>query len=42
MLAKKQTNPISPSDDENWSMFIETQRHWFDLRLGELWRYKIW
>jgi lipopolysaccharide transport system permease protein len=26
--------------DEDWSLVIEAQRSWFDLRLGELWRYK--
>jgi len=28
------------SDDENWDMVIEPQRGLFELRLGELWRYK--
>ncbi len=32
--------PDSTPQDENWSMIIEPQRHWLDLRLGELWRYK--
>lgn len=27
-------------DEENWSMIIGPQRNWFDLRLGELWRYR--
>jgi lipopolysaccharide transport system permease protein len=27
-------------DDENWDMVIEPQRGLFELRLGELWRYK--
>jgi lipopolysaccharide transport system permease protein len=40
MLAEKQTNPITPLDDENWSMVIEPHRHLFDLKLGDLWRYK--
>ena len=26
--------------DKDWSMIIEAQRSWFDLRLGELWCYK--
>ncbi|MDL1911678.1 ABC transporter permease [Chloroflexi bacterium CFX6] len=29
-----------PLDEENWSMIIGPQRNWFDLRLGELWRYR--
>ncbi|MBK9926010.1 MAG: ABC transporter permease [Anaerolineales bacterium] len=27
-------------NDENWSMIIQPQRSWFDLRLGELWHYR--
>ena len=27
-------------DSENWTMIIRPQRNWFDLRLGELWRYR--
>lgn len=27
-------------DSENWTMVIRPQRHWLDLRLGELWRYR--
>jgi len=30
----------SPLKDKNWDMIIEPQRGLFDLRLGELWRYK--
>lgn len=31
-------------DDNNWTMVIRPQRAWWDLRLGELWRYRdlIW
>ena len=29
-----------PSPDENWDMVIEPQRSLFDLRFGELWRYR--
>src|SRR3990172_2706248 len=31
---------IPPGSDEDWSMIIEAQRSWLDLRLGELWQYK--
>lgn len=34
------THPPSQSDDNYWTMDIEPQRNLFDLRLGELWRYK--
>jgi len=34
------TTDIKNSQEENWSLIIEPQRSWFDLRLGELWRYK--
>src|SRR5688572_6386674 len=37
---KTEIEHISTAQDENWSMIIEPQRNWFDLRLGELWRYK--
>lgn len=30
----------SKSDSENWTMIIRPRRSWFDLRLGELWRYR--
>lgn len=33
-------NGLNNIEEENWSMVIEAQRNWFDLRLGELWRYK--
>src|SRR3990172_7114869 len=29
---------IPPGSDEDWSMIIEAQRSWLDLRLGELWQ----
>ncbi len=32
--------PIKVEDDDNWSMILRAQRNWFDLRLGELWRYR--
>ena len=28
----------SKTVDENWTMIIRPQRHWLDLRLGELWQ----
>src|SRR5258706_14212554 len=31
---------IPSTFEEDWSMVIEPQRNWFDLRLGELWHYK--
>jgi len=34
-------NPIEPAlDDVEWTMVIRPQRGWWDLRLGELWRYR--
>jgi len=37
-------NPETVSDitvtDDHWTMIIRPQRNWFDLRLGELWRYR--
>lgn len=27
-------------DDQDWNMVIQPQANWFDLRLGELWRYR--
>jgi lipopolysaccharide transport system permease protein len=27
-------------DEENWTMVIRPQRAWWDLRLGDLWRYR--
>jgi lipopolysaccharide transport system permease protein len=37
MLSEKQA---PPSENTNWDMIIEPQRGLFELRLGELWRYK--
>lgn len=31
---------IESSNQENWSLVIRPQRAWWDLRLGELWRYR--
>jgi lipopolysaccharide transport system permease protein len=28
------------TNEENWSLIIRPQRAWWDLRLGELWRYR--
>ena len=35
---------IQSTDQENWSLVIRPQRAWWDLRLGELWRYRdlVW
>jgi lipopolysaccharide transport system permease protein len=33
-------NEIKEMQDDNWDMVIEPQRGLFELRLGELWRYK--
>ncbi len=27
-------------DNDNWSLIIRPERKWFDLRIGELWRYR--
>ena len=32
--------PKPEIDSENWTLIIRPQRSWFDLRLGELWRYR--
>jgi lipopolysaccharide transport system permease protein len=40
MLIEKQTDPKPPLEDKKWSMVIEPHRHLFDLKLGDLWRYK--
>ena len=39
MTITEETKPAL-SEDENWDMIIEPQRGLFELRLGELWRYK--
>lgn len=31
---------LSSTENENWSLVIRPQRAWWDLRLGELWRYR--
>lgn len=35
---------IKSTERENWSLVIRPQRAWWDLRLGELWRYRdlVW
>lgn len=35
---------LKTTEQENWSLVIRPQRAWWDLRLGELWRYRdlIW
>ena len=35
---------LPSSEKENWSLIIRPQRAWWDLRLGDLWRYRdlIW
>lgn len=35
---------LPSSDKENWSLVIRPQRAWWDLRLGDLWRYRdlVW
>jgi lipopolysaccharide transport system permease protein len=40
MIAKSE--PIEPisTDNESWTLVIRPQRHLFDLRLGELWKYR--
>lgn len=30
----------NPSDNNEWSLIIKPKSNWFDLRLGEIWRYK--
>jgi lipopolysaccharide transport system permease protein len=37
MITEKQSNTV---ENTNWDMVIEPQRGLFELRLGELWRYK--
>ena len=31
---------LKTTEQENWSLVIRPQRAWWDLRLGELWRYR--
>ena len=44
MNAEKDFMEIQSTDQENWSLVIRPQRAWWDLRLGELWRYRdlVW
>lgn len=34
------TMELKTTEQENWSLVIRPQRAWWDLRLGELWRYR--
>ena len=36
----KNTASKSMPTDEGWTMIIQPQRSWLDLRLGELWHYR--
>lgn len=38
------TTELKTNEPENWSLVIRPQRAWWDLRLGELWRYRdlVW
>ncbi len=38
------TTELKTTEQENWSLVIRPQRAWWDLRLGELWRYRdlVW
>lgn len=38
------TMALKTTEQENWSLIIRPQRAWWDLRLGELWRYRdlVW
>lgn len=38
------TTELKTTEQENWSLIIRPQRAWWDLRLGELWRYRdlVW
>lgn len=38
------TIELETKEQENWSLVIRPQRAWWDLRLGELWRYRdlVW
>jgi lipopolysaccharide transport system permease protein len=35
-----QTTSLPPETDNDWSLVIQPQRPWYDLRLGELWTYR--
>jgi len=34
------TSPSSSPSSEAWDLIIRPHRKWFDLKLGELWRYR--
>lgn len=38
------TTELKTTEQENWSLVIRPQRAWWDLRLGDLWRYRdlVW
>lgn len=38
------TTELKTTEQDNWSLVIRPQRAWWDLRLGELWRYRdlVW
>jgi len=38
------TTELKTTEQENWSLIIRPQRAWWDLRLGDLWRYRdlVW
>lgn len=40
MLEKNIHMTIDTHEEENWSLIIEPQRRFLDMRLGELWRYR--
>jgi len=40
MTANSDSIETVPTDSENWSLVIRPQRNLFDLRLGELWKYR--
>jgi lipopolysaccharide transport system permease protein len=40
MTAKNELTEQLSTDSENWSLVIRPQRNLFDLRLGELWKYR--
>ena len=39
-LKKPNVMPESPDSDTQWTQVIEPHGHAFDLKLGELWRYR--
>jgi lipopolysaccharide transport system permease protein len=40
MIANRETIEPIPTDNESWTLVIRPQRNLFDLRLGELWKYR--